>query len=54
MATVARRRLIRDLKKIQEDPPQGVSVAPKQDDIMNWTAVMFGPDDTPWEGGTFQ
>lgn len=21
---------------------------------MKWTAVMFGPDDTPWEGGTFQ
>lgn len=54
MTTVARRRLIRDLKKLQTDPPQGVSAAPKQDDIMNWTAVMFGPDDTPWEGGTFQ
>jgi len=21
---------------------------------MSWHAVMFGPDDTPWEGGTFQ
>ena len=21
---------------------------------MKWTAVMFGPEDTPWEGGTFQ
>jgi ubiquitin-conjugating enzyme E2 A len=20
---------------------------------MNWTAVIFGPEDTPWEGGTF-
>ncbi|CAE7763138.1 UBC2 [Symbiodinium necroappetens] len=54
MTTVARRRLIRDLKKLQSDPPQGVSASPAQDDIMSWTAVMFGPDDTPWEGGTFQ
>eukprot|EP00930_Biecheleria_cincta_P023149 TRINITY_DN16757_c0_g1_i2.p1 TRINITY_DN16757_c0_g1~~TRINITY_DN16757_c0_g1_i2.p1 ORF type:complete len:195 (+),score=21.68 TRINITY_DN16757_c0_g1_i2:59-586(+) len=53
MATDARRRLLRDLKQLQSDPPQGVSASPLKDDIMNWTAVMFGPDDTPWEGGTF-
>ena len=22
--------------------------------IMTWQAVIFGPDDTPWEGGTFK
>ncbi len=22
--------------------------------IMAWQAVIFGPDDTPWEGGTFR
>mmetsp|Transcript_45473 Transcript_45473/g.99010 ORF Transcript_45473/g.99010 Transcript_45473/m.99010 type:complete len:170 (-) Transcript_45473:51-560(-) len=54
MTTVARRRLMRDLKKLQSDPPQGISASPLKDDIMKWTAVMFGPDDTPWEGGTFQ
>jgi len=54
MATVARRRLIRDLKKLQSAPPEGVNASPVNDDIMSWTAVMFGPDDTPWEGGTFQ
>jgi ubiquitin-conjugating enzyme E2 A len=54
MSTNARRRLIRDLKKMQADPPQGISASPEGDDIMKWMAVMFGPDDTPWEGGTFQ
>jgi len=54
MTTVARKRLLRDLKKLQADPPSGISAAPQQDDIMSWTAVIFGPEDTPWEGGAFQ
>jgi ubiquitin-conjugating enzyme E2 A len=39
---------------MQSDPPVGISAAPVNDDIMKWTAIMFGPDDTPLEGGTFQ
>ena len=54
MSTNARRRLIRDLKKMQADPPSGISAAPTGDDIMRWTAVIFGPQDTDWETGTFQ
>ncbi|KAL8272556.1 hypothetical protein Esti_003555 [Eimeria stiedai] len=49
-----RKRLIRDFRKLQSDPPYGVSGAPVQNDIMRWHAVIFGPEDTPWEGGTFQ
>jgi ubiquitin-protein ligase len=30
-----------------------VTGAPNEDNIMSWNAVIFGPDDTPWEGGTF-
>lgn len=54
MSTPARRRLMRDFKRLQNDPPQGVTGAPLDDDIMMWAAVIFGPDDTPWEGGTFK
>mmetsp|Transcript_18275 Transcript_18275/g.49169 ORF Transcript_18275/g.49169 Transcript_18275/m.49169 type:complete len:166 (-) Transcript_18275:917-1414(-) len=54
MSTPARRRLMRDFKRLQNDPPQGVSGAPKDNDIMKWNAVIFGPDDTPWEDGTFR
>mmetsp|Transcript_6622 Transcript_6622/g.14155 ORF Transcript_6622/g.14155 Transcript_6622/m.14155 type:complete len:156 (+) Transcript_6622:28-495(+) len=54
MSTPARRRLIRDFKKLQNDPPVGVTGAPCDNDIMLWNAVIFGPDDTAWEGGTFK
>ena len=54
MSTPARRRLMRDFRRLQTDPPSGVTGAPSDDDIMSWSAVIFGPDDTPWEGGTFK
>jgi len=54
MSTPAKRRLMRDFKRLQEDPPAGVSGAPCEDDIMIWNAVIFGPADTPFEDGTFK
>jgi len=54
MATPARRRLMRDFKWLQEDPPQGVSATPADNNIMLWNAVIFGPHDTPFEDGTFK
>ncbi|EKX40740.1 ubiquitin-conjugating enzyme E2 [Guillardia theta CCMP2712] len=54
MTTPARRRLMRDFKRLQTDPPTGISGAPSVENIMQWSAVIFGPDDTPWEGGTFK
>ena len=54
MSTAARRRLMRDFKRLQEDPPAGVSGAPADNDIMRWNAVIFGPADTPFEEGTFK
>jgi len=54
MSTTARRRLLRDFKKLQADPPSGVSGAPTDDNILLWQAVIFGPADTPFEDGTFK
>ena len=54
MSTAARRRLMRDFKRLQEDPPTGVSGAPGENNIMVWNAVIFGPHETPFEDGTFK
>jgi ubiquitin-conjugating enzyme E2 A len=42
---------MRDFKRLQEDPPTGVSGAPTDNNIMLWNAVIFGPHDTPFEDG---
>lgn len=54
MSTPARRRLMQDLRRITKDPPDGISAAPCPDNIMQWNAVIFGPEDTPFEDGTFR
>ncbi|XP_027202887.2 ubiquitin-conjugating enzyme E2 B-like [Dermatophagoides pteronyssinus] len=53
MTTPTKRRLMRDFKRIQDDPPPGISAAPHDNDIMRWNAVIFGPPGTPYEDGTF-
>ena len=53
MNSPAKRRLIRDFKKIVEDPAPGISACPKTDNILYWEAVLFGPNETIWEGGCF-
>uniref|UniRef100_A0A0E0PIC4 UBC core domain-containing protein n=1 Tax=Oryza rufipogon TaxID=4529 RepID=A0A0E0PIC4_ORYRU len=50
MSTPARKRLMRDFKRLMQDPPAGISGAPQDNNIMLWNAVIFGPDDTPWDG----
>merc|ERR1712131_386338 len=54
MSTAARRRLMRDFKRLQENPPAGVSGAPTDNNILLWNAGIFGPADTPFEDGTFK
>jgi ubiquitin-conjugating enzyme E2 A len=52
VACVCLQRLMRDFKRLRQDPPQGVNGSPNPDNIMTWNAVIFGPEDTPWDGGT--
>lgn len=54
MSTSARSRLMRDIRKLQTAPSPGITAVPSQDNLMLWNAVIFGPEDTPWEGGTFK
>lgn len=45
---------MRDFGRLRADPPQGVAGAPCADNVMVWNAIIFGPEDTPFEEGTFR
>ncbi|XP_074275294.1 ubiquitin-conjugating enzyme E2 2-like [Silene latifolia] len=50
----AQLRLMSDLKSIINEPPEGCSASPLSDDnLFVWSATIFGPDESPWEGGIF-
>ena len=44
-------RLMRDFKKIREEKRTVLEESPNPTNIMQWNAVMAGPEDTPWDGG---
>ncbi len=57
MNSNAERRLLRDLKRINESEDaavSGITASPEGDSLFRWKAVIFGPDDTIWEGGAFR
>lgn len=54
MTSPAMLRLMSDLRAIKQEPPEGCSASPASDDnLFVWNATVFGPDDTPWEGGIY-
>lgn len=47
------KRLERELKSIQMNPPDNCSAGIKDTDIFVWEATIMGPTDTPYYGGIF-
>ncbi|KAF6155981.1 hypothetical protein GIB67_039312 [Kingdonia uniflora] len=44
--------LMSNLKSIVNEPPEGCSANPNSNEnFFGWSAMIFGPDETPWEGG---
>eukprot|EP01083_Nonionella_stella_P098172 275996_1 len=50
--SAAKKRLMKDLCAVEKE--QGICAAPMDDNYLEWEAVIFGADDTEWEGGTFK
>ena len=47
------KRLNQELKDLQENPIENCSAGPIKNNIQEWQATIFGPTETPYQGGVF-
>lgn len=50
---IAARRLLKEIDHLKKHPLTGCTAAPREENILMWTAVIEGPPNTVYEGGTF-
>ncbi|KAH9943648.1 ubiquitin-conjugating enzyme/RWD-like protein [Amylocystis lapponica] len=48
------RRLMRELSELQISPPEGIRVVTSEDNMLDVTGIIAGPEGTPYAGGYFK
>ena len=54
-SATSKRALSMEFKALQKEPVEGFTVTiPNDSDIYTWQVAIFGPPDTPYQGGYFK
>ncbi|CAF0803542.1 unnamed protein product [Adineta steineri] len=51
---MAIRRLQQDFRQLLKNKVEGIDASPSSENFFIWNAIMFGPEETVYEGGAFQ
>lgn len=50
----AARRILKEQEKMKADAVPGIKAGPQGEDLYHWSAVLAGPEGSPYEGGAFE
>ncbi|KAF5329744.1 hypothetical protein D9619_009176 [Psilocybe cf. subviscida] len=50
----AMRRVMRELSELENNPPEGIRIQTNEEDMLDVTGIIEGPEGTPYAGGYFR
>lgn len=54
MAAQLPRRILKETQRLLSEPAPGISACPADDNARHFNVVIFGPQSSPYEGGSFK